>query len=54
MEQYNGGLGGTEKKVGPLAPGTYVVRAVAADGRSTKKTVTLGGQEKRKLRLRLK
>ncbi len=53
MEQYNGGLGRLEQNVGPLPSGEYTIRAVAADGRSTKKKVTLSGQEERRVRLRL-
>lgn len=53
MEQYNGGLGALEQRIGPLPPGSYTVRAIAADGRSTKKSVTLSGQDERRLRLRL-
>ncbi|MFT5285521.1 MAG: protocatechuate 3,4-dioxygenase beta subunit [Planctomycetota bacterium] len=54
MAKFSSGVGVLEQEVGPLPPGTYAVRAVTDDGRSTKKTVTLSGQEKRKLRLRLK
>ena len=41
-------------RVGPLAPGKYVVTATHADGRSASKSVRLRGQDERKLRVRLK
>ena len=54
MEKYSSGVGSLEQNVGPLPPGIYTVRASTEDGRSTRKSVTLSGQETRKLRLRLK
>jgi protocatechuate 3,4-dioxygenase beta subunit len=54
MQRINGGLDDKVQRVGPLAPGTYEVRAFAEDGRSTSKKVTLSGQPERKLNLRLK
>lgn len=54
MEKYTSGVGSLEQNVGPLPPGTYTIRASTEDGRSTRKTITLSGQEQRKLRLRLK
>ena len=54
MTIFTEGVEKTEQRVGPLPPGTYTVRAVTEDGRSSKKVVTLSGQEKRKVRLRLK
>jgi len=54
MEKYTSGVGSLEQNVGPLPPGIYTVRASTEDGRSTRKSVTLSGQESRKLRLRLK
>ena len=54
MERYSGGIGSTEQRVGPLPPGKYRVQAVAEDGRSTERPVTLSGQDERKVRLRLR
>ncbi len=54
MERYSGGLDSTAQRIGPLPPGSYKVRAVAEDGRSTQRPVRLKGQEERKLKLRLK
>jgi hypothetical protein len=54
METFQNGVGNLEQSVGPLPPGSYSVRALASDGRSTKRSVTLSGQDERKLRLRLK
>ena len=42
-----------EQRVGPLPPGKYKIKAVAADGRDAHKTVTLTGQPERKVKLRL-
>lgn len=49
----DGGFSPTEHRLGPLAPGRYVVHAEAG-GQSAKKPVTLEGEEERKLVLRLK
>jgi len=46
-----GGPGTNEQKIGPLAPGKYKVQATAADGRTIEKSVTLGGQNERKMTL---
>jgi len=43
-----------EETVGPLAAGRYTVTAVAHDGRTVSKPVTLSGQQERKLKIRLK
>lgn len=43
-----------EQSVGPLSPGRYTVTAVAEDGRTVSKPVTLSGQAERKLKIRLK
>jgi protocatechuate 3,4-dioxygenase beta subunit len=44
----------TEQPVGPLPPGRYDVTAVASDGRTVTKPVTLSGQKERRLKIRLK
>ena len=44
----------TEQRVGPLPPGSYTVRAVTTDGREARRSVSLTGQDARKVRLRLK
>ncbi len=54
MRRYSGGLGDAVQRVGPLAPGTYQVRAIAEDGRSVERPLSLTGQPERKLKLRLK
>lgn len=54
MQRYSGGLDDAAQRVGPLPPGTYRVEAIAADGRSASKQVTLSGQDERKLKLRLR
>jgi hypothetical protein len=54
MERMTGGLGRTAQRVGPLPPGTYKVRAVAEDGRSTERPVSLTGRPERKVKLRLR
>jgi len=54
MERYSGGLGDAVQRVGPLSAGTYQVRAIAEDGRTAERPVTLDGQTERKLKLRLK
>jgi hypothetical protein len=54
MERYSGGLGEAVQRVGPLPPGTYDVRAIAEDGRTAQREVSLTGQSERKLKLRLK
>lgn len=43
------GPGGNEQKIGPLAPGKYKVKAVATDGKTVEKSVTLTGQAERKM-----
>ena len=49
------GFSSKESRVGPLAPGTYELRAVAADGKDTRKSVSVkAGQSERRVRLRLK
>lgn len=42
------------QRVGPLAPGRYVIVATAADGRTADRKVRLDGRDEKKLRLRLK
>ena len=54
MERYNGGLGSAVQRVGPLPPGTYRVQAIAEDGRSAERPVTLSGKAERKVKLRLR
>ena len=54
MERISGGMDGTEQRVGPLPPGKYRVHAYAEDGRSVSKTARVSGQEKKKLKLRLR
>jgi len=54
MQRYSGGLGEAVQRVGPLSPGTYEVRAIAEDGRTAQRPVSLTGQPERKLKLRLK
>jgi carboxypeptidase family protein len=54
MERYAGGLGDAVQRVGPLPAGTYEVRAIAEDGRSAQRPVSLTGQAERKVKLRLK
>jgi hypothetical protein len=54
MQRYTGGLGEAVQRVGPLPPGTYEVRAMAEDGRSAGRSVSVSGQPERKLKLRLK
>ncbi|MBI1382511.1 MAG: hypothetical protein GC161_15645 [Planctomycetaceae bacterium] len=54
VRRMTGGSDPSVQRVGPLPPGTYEVRAVAEDGRSTTRSVTLNGQEERSLKLRLK
>lgn len=53
-----GGLGEgfstKEQRVGPLPPGRYEILAVADDGRTTRKPVTLSGQPERWIKVRLK
>ncbi|MBL8858953.1 MAG: carboxypeptidase regulatory-like domain-containing protein [Planctomycetes bacterium] len=46
-----GGVGSNEQKIGPLAPGKYLVKAVASNGKTIEKTVTLTGQPERKMTL---
>ncbi len=49
------GVSSTERRVGPLRPGRYTLRATSPDGRSAKKTVTLREDAgERTVRLRLK
>ncbi len=47
------GISSTERRVGPLPSGKYVVTATARDGKTTKKSITLKGQDERKVVLRL-
>jgi hypothetical protein len=54
MERYSGGMTSAVQRVGPLPPGSYQVRAFAADGRSTERTVAVAGQAEEAVRLRLK
>ena len=54
MERYSGGMTSAVQRVGPLPPGSYQVRAFAADGRSTERTVAVAGQAEETVRLRLK
>jgi len=48
------GFSSREQRLGPLPADTYTVVATAPDGRETKKTVTLSGQEERRLKVRLR
>jgi hypothetical protein len=50
---FTEGFSSTEHRAGPLPSGKYRVEATAAEG-SAKKSVTLRGQDERKLKLRLK
>jgi protocatechuate 3,4-dioxygenase beta subunit len=47
------GISSTERRVGPLPSGKYVVTATAQGGKTTKKSITLKGQDERKVVLRL-
>ncbi len=49
-----GGFSAAEQRLGPIPPDRYEVVAVAEDGRSVKKPVSLSGQGERRLKLRLK
>jgi hypothetical protein len=53
MQLMNKGITTTERRVGPLPAGKYLVTVTASDGKITKKPVTLSGQDERKLRVRL-
>lgn len=48
------GLNSEVYTIGPLAPGTYTVTAIAPDGQKTSKPVVLDGQAERRLKLRIK
>ena len=49
------GFSSKEQRIGPLAPGTYRLVAVAPDGKDAKKTVEIKpGQEERPVKLRLR
>jgi protocatechuate 3,4-dioxygenase beta subunit len=50
---FTEGISSTEKRVGPLPPGKYLVSATTKDGKTTKKSITLKGQDERKVVLRL-
>ena len=51
---FNSGTSSLERRVGPIAPGRYTVRATTIDGRSVEKRVTLRGREaEKKVRLGL-
>lgn len=53
MARFSGGGGSTDdQRVGPLSAGKYVVTATTSDGKTTKKSVSLNGQEERKLTIR--
>mgnify|MGYP000934542393 CR=1 FL=1 len=53
MARFSGGGGSTDdQRVGPLPAGKYVVTATTSDGKTTKKSVSLNGQEERKLTVR--
>lgn len=54
MSGMSSGFSPLEQRIGPLGPGTYKVTAVAQDGRTARKSVTLSGQEERKVTLRLR
>jgi protocatechuate 3,4-dioxygenase beta subunit len=54
LSAFGEGYTSTEQRIGPLAPGRYLVRAVAADGRESVKPVFVDGQQERKVKLRLK
>ena len=54
MDRISGGTDGTEQRVGPLPPGRYRVHAYAEDGRSVSKTARVTGQERKKIKLRLR
>jgi protocatechuate 3,4-dioxygenase beta subunit len=53
MDIVTQGISTTERKLGPLPAGKYVVNATTTDGKSVKKPVTLSGQEERKLRIKV-
>jgi uncharacterized protein (DUF2141 family) len=50
---FTEGVSSTEQKIGPLPAGKYVVTAIAPDGKSAKKPVTLSGQAERSLTVRV-
>ena len=50
----SGGWTPGSETYGPLPPGSYTVRAVAEDGRETKRKVKLTGRPERKLTVRLR
>ena len=45
QQMMNEGVSANEREVGPLLPGTYVVSAVAADGRTGNETVVVGNDD---------
>jgi len=53
MNAMQNGFSALETRVGPLPPGSYKVTAVAEDGTSTTKPVSLSGQPERWLKLKL-
>jgi hypothetical protein len=48
------GFSSTEQRIGPLPAGKYKVTAVANDGTSVTRPVTLDGREERAVRIRIK
>lgn len=54
MSGMTNGFSPLEQRIGPLAPGTYKVTAVAQDGRTAYKSVSLSGQAERKVTIRLR
>jgi hypothetical protein len=53
MATMTTGVNTREHRFGPLPAGKYVVTARTEDGKSAKKSVSLSGQEERKLRVRV-
>jgi protocatechuate 3,4-dioxygenase beta subunit len=53
QSMFKDGVSSTEKRVGPLPSGKYVVTATTPAGKTTKKSITLKGQDERKVVLRL-
>lgn len=53
MATLTQGVNTREQRFGPLPAGKYVVTARTSDGKSAKKSVSLSGQDERKLRVRV-
>ena len=51
---FSEGFSSTEQRVGPVPPGSYRVEATAPSGETARKSVSLHGQEQRRVRLRLR